>query len=72
MTNNTIPPADRIIREAERLHLTSISRSQAYQLEKIGRFPQRIRLGNRSVGWRLSSINAFIKSPMLNSTNIEA
>ncbi len=64
MTDLIKKTEDRIIREAERLHLTSISRSQCYQLEKRGLFPQRIKLGNRSVGWRLSSIIAFIKNPM--------
>lgn len=51
---------DRVIREAERLRITSISRSQAYQLEKQGRFPKRITLGTRSVGWRLSEIMAWV------------
>lgn len=51
---------DRIIREKERLRITSISRSQAYQLEKQGRFPKRITLGSRSVGWRLSEIIAWV------------
>lgn len=48
---------DLIIRESERQLITSISRSQAYQLKKIDRFPKRIVLGRRSVGWRLSDIN---------------
>ncbi|EGU9030575.1 AlpA family phage regulatory protein [Vibrio parahaemolyticus] len=51
---------DRVIREAERQLITSISRSQAYQLEKQGRFPKRITLGSRSVGWRLSEIMAWV------------
>jgi len=71
MINLVKQTEDRIIREVERLHLTSISRSQAYKLEKKGLFPQRIRLGNRSVGWRLSQINAFIKSPMQLITTAE-
>lgn len=52
---------DRIIREAERKFITSISRAQAYQLEKQGCFPKRIQLGNRSVGWLLSDITSWIK-----------
>ncbi len=51
---------DRVIRETERQLITSISRSQAYQLEKQGRFPKRITLGSRSVGWRLSEIMAWV------------
>lgn len=51
---------DRVIREAERQLITSISRSQAYQLEKQGRFPKRMILGSRSVGWRLSEIMTWV------------
>ena len=57
LTNKT---PDRIIREAERKFITSISRAQAYQLEKQGRFPKRIHLGSRSVGWRLSDIMTWM------------
>jgi predicted DNA-binding transcriptional regulator AlpA len=51
---------DRIVREAEREELTTISRTQAFQLEKINEFPKRIRLSNRSVGWKLSEILMWI------------
>lgn len=57
---NNLFTEERIIREAERLRITSISRCQAYQLEKRGLFPKRLRLGNRSVGWRLSEIMNWI------------
>lgn len=55
MTNQT--NQIRIVREAERRHITSISRTHAWQLEKQGLFPKRIRLnGSRSVGWKLSEL----------------
>lgn len=60
MTSKTLP--DRIIREAERLKLTSISRSQAFQLERQGLFPKRIKLGSRSVGWSFNAIMHWIES----------
>ena len=65
-----LPPSneDRIIREAERLRLTSISRSQAFQLERRGEFPKRIRLGSRSVGWSRRAILNWIAS----RTTVEA
>lgn len=47
---------DRLVREAERVEITSISRSQAYVLEQQGLFPKRRRLGNRSVAWKLSEL----------------
>lgn len=51
---------DRIVREAERKLITSISRSQAFQLERQNKFPKRIKLGNRSVGWRLSELQHWV------------
>jgi prophage regulatory protein len=70
MTNEYNLPLseDRIIREAERLRLTSISRSQAFQLERRGLHPKRIRLGNRSVDWSFNSIMNWIRS----RTTVEA
>lgn len=53
---------DRLIREGERKFLTSISRSQAWILEQKGLFPARLKLGNRSVAWKLSEILAWIES----------
>ncbi|EGR0550176.1 AlpA family phage regulatory protein [Vibrio cholerae] len=60
MTNFT--QQDRLIREKERLQLTTISRTQAWRLEKLGLFPKRIRLGSRSVAWRLSEITKWLNS----------
>ncbi len=53
---------DRFIRENERQLITSISRSQAWKLEQKGLFPKRIKLGNRSVCWRLSEIQQWIEN----------
>ncbi|AYV15364.1 MULTISPECIES: AlpA family phage regulatory protein [Shewanella] len=53
---------ERIVREDERKRITSISRSQAYQLEKLGRFPKRILIGSRSVGWRFSELMEWVKN----------
>ncbi len=61
--NNQLPQSqDRIVREQERLQITSISRSQAWQLEQQNRFPKRIRLGNRSVGWKLSELLDWVQN----------
>ncbi|BCK14978.1 AlpA family phage regulatory protein [Vibrio cholerae] len=51
---------DRFVREAERRRITAISRSQAWKLEKEGRFPPRIKLGSRSVVWRLSDLAQWL------------
>ncbi|MBD1564561.1 helix-turn-helix transcriptional regulator [Vibrio sp. S12_S33] len=52
--------SDRLVREVERKHITSISRSQAWKLEQQGRFPKRITLGTRSVCWKLSDLIAWV------------
>lgn len=51
---------ERIVREADRRYITSISRTKAWKLEKEGLFPKRLRLGNRSVGWKLSELLEWV------------
>lgn len=69
MSSKTNQFTDRFVREAERLKMTSISRSHAYQLEKEGKFPRRIKLGNRSVVWLLSELQAWMKERVHLDTN---
>ncbi|MDE1482160.1 AlpA family transcriptional regulator [Xenorhabdus bovienii] len=47
---------DRLVREKERQQITSISRSQAWKLERTGMFPKRKYLGNSSCAWLLSDL----------------
>jgi prophage regulatory protein len=51
---------DRLVREAERKHITTLSRSRTTQLEKEGKHPKRKVLGNNSVAWLLSDLLIFI------------
>jgi prophage regulatory protein len=44
-------PHQRILRLPEVCALTGSGRSFIYQLQAEGRFPQRIKLGARAVGW---------------------
>ena len=53
---------DRIVKEAERKQLTTISRSQAWVQEQKGLFPKRVKLSQNSVGWRLSDLLEWIES----------
>lgn len=55
-------PLDRILREREVLDVIGISRSQLWNLLKDGRFPARVRLAGRSMGWRQSDVQAWIAS----------
>lgn len=59
---NTMTTPDRLVREAERKLITSISRSQAWVLEQKGEYPPRIKLGSRSVAWKLSELLAWVES----------
>lgn len=61
---------DRIVKEKERRLITSISRAEAFQLERKGMYPRRRRISNRSVGWLLSELLHWVKSrEAVNSNN---
>ncbi|ACT05800.1 MULTISPECIES: helix-turn-helix transcriptional regulator [Dickeya] len=51
---------DRLVRERERQRITSISRSTAWKLEQVGKFPLRKSLGAKSCGWLLSDLLCWI------------
>jgi prophage regulatory protein len=51
---------DRIVRERERRQITGVSRTTAYDLERRGLFPARVRVAGNRVGWRLSELLAWI------------
>ncbi|OEG73875.1 transcriptional regulator [Shewanella colwelliana] len=55
---------NRIVREAERKAITSVSRSTAWNLERQGLFPKRRKLSPQStaVGWLLSELNDWVTS----------
>ncbi|TVL29249.1 helix-turn-helix transcriptional regulator [Shewanella xiamenensis] len=58
------PSTDRIVREAERKAITSISRTTAWSLERKGLFPKRRQLypQSTSVGWLLSELTEWVAS----------
>lgn len=51
---------DRLVRERERQRITSISRSTAWKLEQVGKFPLRKPIGLKSCGWLLSDLLYWI------------
>ncbi len=53
---------DRFVKEAERAHITQISRSQAWKLEKVNQFPKRVKLSEKSIAWKLSELIAWVES----------
>ena len=53
----------RIVRRDEVSKLTGLARATIYKKVKDGSFPPPIRLGARSVGWRLSDIDDWLQDP---------
>ena len=53
----------RIVRRDEVSKLTGLARATIYKKVADGSFPTPIRLGARSVGWRLSDIIAWLQAP---------
>lgn len=54
------PAANRVIRFPEVKRRVGYSRMHVDRLEKDGKFPKRIRLGENSVGWLESEVNAWL------------
>ena len=57
-----MPPTEdlQILREKDRFKLTGLSRVQWWRLEKMGKVPRRIPLGENSVGWLKSELKGWI------------
>ena len=53
----------RIVRREEVSQLTGLARATIYKKVADGSFPPPIRLGTRSVGWRLSDIVTWLQAP---------
>ena len=53
----------RILRREEVSQLTSLARATIYKKVADGSFPPPIRLGTRSVGWRLADVVAWLQAP---------
>lgn len=52
----------RIMRLNEVKKVTGLSKTTIYRYEKQGRFPARVHLGVRSIGWFEDDIQGFLKS----------
>ena len=52
----------RIMRLSEVKAVTGLSKTTIYRFEKEGRFPLRVSLGERSVGWFEDDIEGFLIS----------
>ena len=53
----------RILRREEVSRVTGLARATIYQMIQDRSFPPPIRLGTRSVGWRLKDIDVWLEAP---------
>ena len=53
-------PNERALRLRQVSQLTGLGRSMIYQMQAEGRFPQRIKLGERAVGWLESEVRGWL------------
>ena len=53
-------PNERALRLRQVSQLTGLGRSMIYQMQAEGRFPQRIELGERAVGWLESEVRDWL------------
>ncbi len=56
----SLSQSDRIIRTKELEQMVALSRPTIWRYEKAGRFPKRVKLGESSVGWKLSEVQQWI------------
>lgn len=56
------PSRDRVLRLPDVKTRTGLSRSSIYAYIKEGKFPHHIALGERSVGWYESEVDAWVAS----------
>jgi prophage regulatory protein len=59
-----------ILRLPQVLQVTGLCRSMIYQLEAANRFPRRIRIGSRAVGWLHSEVQDWLDSQVQLSRRI--
>lgn len=60
-TGESVTALDRICREKERRIITGVSPVQWWRNERSGTVPRRISIGIRSVGWRMSELQAWVR-----------
>jgi prophage regulatory protein len=49
----------RLYDESECKHLTKYSRAQRWRMEKEGRFPKRVKLGERRIAWVADEVDEW-------------
>lgn len=52
----------RILRRGDIRAITGLGKSRIDELERLGRFPKRVRISDRAIGWRSDEIEAWIRA----------
>lgn len=68
-TTANLPAQEKLLRLPEVEEAVGLKKSKIYQLIQENKFPKPIKLGARSVRWKLSSVQIFIES--LSAENME-
>ncbi len=58
--STTTPEPDRFLREPEVRHITGLSRTTRWRLQRDGKFPRRRQISTNAVGWLASEINVWM------------
>lgn len=53
---------DRLIRKPELFLMIGLSDATVWRMERIGRFPKRLRIGGNSVGWLESEVMEWLRA----------
>jgi prophage regulatory protein len=61
-TTEKISSIDPIVRLRDFLQMTGLGRATAYRMMALGLLDRPLRISQRAVGWRLSTIQAFLDS----------
>ena len=56
------PPTSRILRLPDVINHTGLRRTMIYQLEALGDYPTKLKLGCRTVGWIETEVDAWLEA----------
>jgi len=57
---NNLEQVDKVLRVQDVTQMTGLSKASVYRLIKLSDFPKQFKLGSRAIGWRMSSVKAWI------------
>jgi prophage regulatory protein len=57
-----LPPTDRFMRLPEVMEVTGLQKTTIYKMSNEGRFPARIKLSTRIVGWSKKAVNEWLEN----------